>query len=121
MRFCRTLPAAGLIILLVSLVGCSNTEEDESRTITVIMKNLANQAVNIFLEGQQASDANLVQPGEEKTTSFTAKSLNHAVSLYVERDGTGLFTTQCYTGSNAWENRTAEVHWTGAALLCVNW
>jgi len=109
-----------LILFLIICIACPKKEE-ESRTITVILKNSGTEAVHIFLEGQTINENNLVPPGKTKTTSFLAKSIGHKVSFYVSKDDVVIFTTNCAVSQSSWESRQAEVEWTGEALLCASW
>jgi len=120
MRNRKTAILICVFLLLIICIACPKKEE-ESRTITVVMKNLGIEAVHIFLEGQTINDSNLIPPGKTKTTSFLAKSVGQKVSFYVARDDVVIYTTNCAVSQSSWENRQAEVDWTGEALLCASW
>lgn len=120
MRALRITAFMGIILLLILSLACPKNKE-ESRTITVIMKNLGTEAVHIFLEGQMINENNLIPAGESGTTSFLAKSLGHKVSFYVARDEVVIYTTNCAVSQSSWDSRQAEVDWTGKALLCASW
>ncbi|MGD9345705.1 MAG: hypothetical protein PVH84_07570 [Candidatus Aminicenantes bacterium] len=103
----------------------STTGTPNPRTITVTIKNLqADTAVHIFIGGGEPSDENLVLPKESIIAMVFAPRLGHTVTVYVAQDKPGSlpsYSRDVRVTQTAWESRTAELHWTGRAIIPVGW
>lgn len=116
-----------LLILIYSSCGGENTSATEqSRNITVTIRNLEeSRAVYIYFETEQPADSNLVQPQSSIQSVILAHRIGHKFSVYVDDGdnpgGTALLTTNVEVTEQSWNSQTAELQWTGTDLLRIGW
>lgn len=118
-----------VLLLIISFFACSgeNTSATEqSRNITVTLRNLEeSRAVHIYFETEQPSSSNLVNPQSSIQSTILAHRIGHKFSVYVDDaadpGGTALLTTNVEVTEQSWNSQTAELHWTGTDLLRIGW
>lgn len=116
-----------LLIIFYSSCGSDSTSENEqSRTITVTLRNLEDaRAVHIYFETQHPDQSTLVNPGSNITTAILARRVGHNFNVYVDDaanpGGVPLLTTSVTVTQTSWNSREAELRWNGTTLERIGW
>ena len=128
MTIVKTILVSSILILVIFFSACSSsdTQAEESRTITVTLRNLEDDRdVHIYFETDQPGNQNFVARDSSIVTSILARRVGHVFNVYVDDaanvGGQALLTTNVTVTQTSWDARAAELHWTGTDLLTIGW
>jgi hypothetical protein len=118
-----------LLAVCVLFFACgsdSTTSSPNPRTITVTIKNLDTiGSVHVYFDLEEPTEENIVPPRDSIIAQVLARQLGHSVAVHVadgdKQGGFAFYSTNVRVTQTSWDSKEAELQWTGAEIIPVDW